>query len=169
MQTKERARESWRHHRVRGRLIAGTSLSPSDLALPLSPPPGAASAPSSPAAGAVQGPGALRGLSPPYVASHDLPRAAFSDPFLFSLGIPAKPSLFLDPLSKKASTTRSLWQLIGRCMLQASTVTVPSPWFVGTYPRPHCYYPFSPRPHPLLWVLLGATSFSFHILGIVEN
>ena len=34
-----------------------------------------------------------------------------------------------------------------------------SPRFVGTCPRLCCYHPFPPRPHPLLWALLGATSF----------
>lgn len=117
-----------------------------------------------------------RGLLAPHPHGGSAPRCATRAlaparpptraPLRLSLGAPTKPSWPLDPVSSKRGTAHSTWQLLGRCVLHAAAVTVPSPPFVGTCSRPQCYHPFPPRPHPLLRALLGAGSFSFRIPGM---
>lgn len=147
---------SWRSHCVRGRLIAGTPPSPSDLAQPFFPSPGAASSPPpSPQRrfstqvcdeGSCPGPRPTTRHRPP-------PRAP--------LGAPTKPSWLLDPVSSKGGTAPQHLATPGALRVARGRSYSSLPTFRGDLPPPAVLPPLSSQTTPAALGPAGSQPFLF--------
>lgn len=148
---------------MRGRLIAGTPRSPGDLALPLSPPPGAASSPPWAAAGRfytrLLDEGSHAGPRPSL-----LPGPPLGPPSLLGsiqqTCVASRPGQPRGRRSPRRPAAPRAVHVPGWCTSPGTAL----PSVPGDLPAPR-YHPFPSRPRPRLGASLTAASVSFRIPG----